>query len=724
MLDRLAAAALAACVAAAGIIAATEAEARITRIEITKTEPAFGGQVFGAAGAFERLVGRAYGEVDPAASANAEIQDIRLAPKNAHGMVDYATDIEIVRPADPAQANGVLLFNILNRGNKGLFNPFNADVPTTAAEINRLSSPGDGWLQRQGYTLIYFGWQADVLPGDGRMTFKVPVARNEDGSPITGKVRAEFVPTAPTTSYNLSSGWFTGMTHASYPTVNTDNRVSLGAGSLPTLTVRSRESAPREPISHTQWSFASCPNGTKPTPSETQICMPTGFQPGKLYELIYLARDPLVLGLGFAVARDLGAFLKTAAKDDAGSVNPVVHGGAVKSLVMGTSQSGRMIRTFLLLGFNKSEDGKQVFDAALPHIGGGLLPLNLRFAQPGRAWGEEIDHLYPAYDFPFTYGSEKDPITGRTQGILDRCAATRTCPLIIHAATALEIFEARQSLGLTDPLGVQDVAQPPNVRVYIMASTQHAPPPLPLPAKAPFGVCKQQQKSEPAHLDDARASHRARRLGEGGPRTAAVDDAAHRRCDPGGAGRGALPDDPGDELRRGRTSGDTLSRRRRPPAPARFWPRLPGRRDIGRDWRRAAEHRLGELQHPGAAGGCRRHRSRRHPRRLSAGADRNLYGLEPVPRRPIRGRFLHLLGQLRALRPDQGRTRSGRRSAPFDRGALCDQGRLCGGGSQGEPSPGLAALPARAGRRSPDRRGGEGRRAQRTVMRSFVGWVE
>ena len=486
------------------ILAALPAQARITRIEISKTEPAFGGRAFGTVGAFEHLGGRAYGEVDPKAAANAGVQDIRLAPVNARGMVEYSTDIEIVRPADPAKANGILFFNILNRGNKGALSLFNADVPNVTADINRLSDPGDGWLQRQGYTLIYFGWQADVLPGDGRMTFEVPVARNPDGSPVTGLVRAEFVPLVAATSYNLSSGYFTGMTHDSYPTLNTDNRVPLAGGFLPTLTVRAREAAPRIPLPITQWRFASCTDGTAPTPSDKRICMPSGFQPGKLYELVYQAKDPPVMGLGFAVTRDLGAFLRSAAKDEAGTANPVVHGGKVKALVMGTSQSGRMIRSFLLLGFNQDEAGGKVFDAALPHIGGGLLPLSLRFAQPGRAWGEEIDHLYPAYDFPFTYGREHDPLTGRTQGILDRCEATHSCPLIVHAATALEIFEARQSLGLTDPLGMQDVTQPPNVRVYIMASTQHAPPSGPLPTKAPFGLCKQQANPNP-HLWTMRA---------------------------------------------------------------------------------------------------------------------------------------------------------------------------------------------------------------------------
>jgi hypothetical protein len=479
------------------MLATMPAQARITRMEITKIAPAFGGQSFGAAGAFERVIGKAYGEVDPKAPANAAIQDIDLAPVNARGMVEYSTDIDILRPADPAKGNKVLLFNILNRGNKGAEDLFNADVRAPLADLNAVKAPGDGWLQRQGYTLIWFGWQADVLPGDNRMTFHVPAARNKDGSAVTGLVRSELVVRAPTTTLMLGSGWFTGLTHDSYPTVSTENRTPLADGFLPTLTVRSRESAPREPIANTAWRFGACDAADEPDPK--QICLPSGFQPGKLYELVYRARDPLVMGLGFAVTRDLATYLKTAEKDDAGVANPVAHGNDTRAIVMGTSQSGRMIRTFIHLGFNQGETGRRVFEGALPHIGGGLLPLNLRFAQPGRAWGQQIDHLFPAYDFPFTYASETDPLTGRTQGILDRCTASATCPQIIHAATALEMWEGRQSLGLTDPLGQHDAAEPANVRTYIMVSTQHGPAPLPLPTKAPFGgnACVQQPNPNP-----------------------------------------------------------------------------------------------------------------------------------------------------------------------------------------------------------------------------------
>src|SRR5215467_3319440 len=293
-------------------------QARITRIEITKTEPAFAGQTFGAVGAYERLTGKAYGEVDPTAEANASIQDITRAPRNARGMVEYVTDIDILCPADRSKGNGVLFFNIVNRGNKGGLSLFNADVPPNVLNSNNLTTPGDGFLQRQGYTVVWFGWQPDVAPGAGRLTMKVPVARNADGSPITGTVRsplttpAQIVPTAPINTLNLSSGWLTGLAHTAYPTVNADNRTPLADGFLPQLTVRAREHEPHSVISNNEWSFGACEQGKPAVINDTQICYPAGFKAGHLYELTYRARDPLVLGLGFAAARDVGAFLKLA----------------------------------------------------------------------------------------------------------------------------------------------------------------------------------------------------------------------------------------------------------------------------------------------------------------------------------------------------------------------------------------------------------------------------
>ncbi len=471
------------------------AEARITRVQIAKTEPAFGGATFGSVGAYERLTGKAFGEVDPKLPQSAIIQDIQLAPKNSRGMVEYVIDIDILRPADRSKSNGILFFNITNRGNKGGLSLFNANVPGGSA--NNLTNPGDGFLLRKGYTIIWFGWQADVLPGNGRMTMSVPVAHNPDGSWITGIVSSELLTLAPTNTLTLSSGWFSGGS-SPYPSVSTDNRAPLSDGFLPKLTIRRRQQDPRVPIPNTEWSFAACAqSGEPPVPSATQICFPAGFKPGELYEITYRAKDPLVLGLGFAATRDLGAFLKAATKDGDGTANPVLIPNA-RTIVMGSSQSGRFIRTFINLGFNRGEDGKIVFDGAFPEIGGGQLPLNVRWGQPGRGAGNaEVDNQTPGAEFPFTYGPETDPLSGRTGGILDRCTATHTCPKIVHAATSLEMWELRQSLGFTDPLGMKDLPDPANVRTYLMVSTQHAPAAVPLPTQAPFGACQQQPNPNP-----------------------------------------------------------------------------------------------------------------------------------------------------------------------------------------------------------------------------------
>ncbi len=481
-------------------LAAAPAQARVTGIEIVTREPAFGGQTFGGAGAYERLVGRATGELDPADPANAIIQDINLAPRNARGMVEYTTNIEILKPADMARGNRILLFEVDNRGNKLALANFNEAVAGGVADRNALSSPGDGWLMRAGYTMVWFGWEMDVRPGMGRIGMPPVIARRSDGAAITGVVRSEIITPAPTASVPIISSQqilnYPPDSYDSYPTASLDNRTPAPDGFLPTLTVRTREEDPRQPIPNSEWAFGVCALGGPVTADPKHICLGGGFEPGRLYELIYRAQNPTVGGLGFAATRDIGAFLRNAENDDSGQANPV-HRSDNLAILEGTSQSGRMIRSFIALGFNRDESGRRVFDGAYPHIGGGLMPLNVRFGQPVRAWGEQADHLYPAYDFPFAYARQFDPVTQRSGGLFDRCEATETCPRLFHVATALEMWEGRQSLGLTDPLGLVDSADLPDVRTYIMASTQHGAAALPLPTHAPFGNCQQQPNPNP-----------------------------------------------------------------------------------------------------------------------------------------------------------------------------------------------------------------------------------
>ena len=200
------------------------ADARITHIEIIKSEPAFGGQSFGDVGAYEHLTGQVTGELDPADPANSGIQDINLAPRNERGMVEYVTNIELLKPADMARGNRILFFEVNNRGNKLAPASFNTGVAGGVAERNALSSPGDGWLMRAGYTMVWFGWEMDVRPGMGRIGMPPIVAHNHDGSAITGTVRSEIITPLPATSVPISLSQqiqnYPVDSYDSYPTAN------------------------------------------------------------------------------------------------------------------------------------------------------------------------------------------------------------------------------------------------------------------------------------------------------------------------------------------------------------------------------------------------------------------------------------------------------------------------------------------------------------------------
>ena len=191
------------------------------------------------------------------------------------------------------------------------------------------------------------------------------------------------------------------------------------------------------------------------------------------------------MGLGFAATRDLIAFLRHAQRDDAGTPNPLA--GAIRTaLAHGTSQAGRFLRTLVLLGFNRDERGGVVFDGMNPHLASQLLPMNVRFGQPGRAYGQHEDHLYPTAQPPFGYGESIDDIARDAGGILDSCRRTRSCPRIIQTVSSTEYWQGRMSLDTTDVHGRFDLPQPADVRLFHFAGTQHVPA-----AVAAAGICQQ-----------------------------------------------------------------------------------------------------------------------------------------------------------------------------------------------------------------------------------------
>jgi len=439
------AALLAGCGGSDGDAAATPATTKFT---VTKTEDVTG--TFGSVGAYERLTGTFTGEVDPADSHNTIIQDLALAPRNANGKVEYTTDFVLLKPKDMTKANGVLRYDAPNRGNIVGIDPYFAS---------------------RGYVFLTSAWQGDVPAATGKVTLTVPVAKNADGSSITGPYRAELIPAATTTnSLSLPNGAYNSAMQP-YAPASLDN-------SLPgySLTRRINEGDAREFIPASDWKFAKC-DATTPfpgTPDAASICVKGGFVAPYFYELLYVAKDPKVMGLGFAAVRDIVDFLHNQQKDSTGAANPVV--GAIKStLASGVSQCGNFMKTFIHLGFNQTVAGAKAFDGVYAQIAARQTNLNSRFAIPGGGGGVRTDHT--AFGQGGTRGLDPayvDTVSGRSDGgILKRCNASGTCPKLFVGFSGTEFWTLQGSPLLTDALGTTDLVQPANARIYYYASSHH-----------------------------------------------------------------------------------------------------------------------------------------------------------------------------------------------------------------------------------------------------------
>ena len=417
------------------------------------------GADFGPVGAYERISGRARFAIDPSLPANSHIVDLTLAPAGDHGLVEYSTEFFIIKPVDMARGNRRLLYDVNNRGNKRALQFFNDAPPNN--DPRTAEDAGHGFLMRRGYTVVWCGWQGDLLPGDGRLTMELPVASGDHG-PVTGPFRAEFI---------IEEPGGTTVSLGGHDYIRPCPSVDLDSASA-TLTCRRLDQDPREPVPAGDWQFAAVDAGGNVWPSATNCHLPGGFRPGWIYELIYTAKDPLVLGLGFAGVRDLIDFLRNGDEDAAGQANPLREEspGVEKAYAWGRSQSGRFLRGFVYEGFNVSDNGGRIFDGVFSHVaGGGRLKLNYRFAQPDRYPRQHEDHLYPSEEFPFAYGRTEDPFTGEQDAILKR---PETDPLVIHTQTATEYWQRRGSLVHTDPRG-RDLPEHENIRVYLLSSLQH-----------------------------------------------------------------------------------------------------------------------------------------------------------------------------------------------------------------------------------------------------------
>lgn len=420
------------------------------------------GHTFGDGGAYESLSGRAVFALDPALPLNMAIVDLDRAPQDADGRVRCAADWWLMRPVEAARASGTLLYNVLNRGNKNLFPTFqNGGIG------NRLEQPGDfgdGFLFNRGVCMAAAAWQADVQPGLGRMLLDAPVA----GSPadrITGPVRMVVNLQRPSHSTRLVRE-----DHRHYPPLDLDESDAR-------LFVRDIPYAPTEEIPRDRWRFA-VEDGDALRPSGDHLWLADGFEPGRYYEVVYTAAHPVVVGVGFAVTRDLVSFLRHAATDTNGGANPLwERGGPLigQTIAYGASQSGRFLRQFLRDGFNEDEDGRPAFDGVMIHIAGaGVGGFNHRFGQPERTRAH-ANGVYPVEVFPFAPLPQTDPLTGRTAGLLDRARERGVLPKIIETNSSSEYWGAGASLIHTDPLGTADAEIPEEMRIYHVAGTQHVP---------------------------------------------------------------------------------------------------------------------------------------------------------------------------------------------------------------------------------------------------------
>ena len=414
-----------------GVLAALalSANARVTRLVVEHTEPV------GRDG-YEKLTGHFYGELDPKLRLNAIITDLEFAPRNGRGAVEYSATFTILKPIDPAKCSGLLLYLVPNRSH---INLTAGGLPTDA--------------RKRGDVLVASGWQSDIESDGGNETLFPVIARNPDGSSITGRVLARFAGMpAHTTTLPILRGERAG----------TGDPATLDT-SAAVLTRRGSENGETIPLRHTDWAFADCTGTPFPgVPDSLKICLKDGFDPAQLYELIYTAKDPRVYGIGFAATRDLNSYLRYG--------DSILRGRIKWAISQGSSQSGNFIRSFIHLGFNQDESGRIVFDGANPNIAVRQLALNIRFGAPsGTAMMYEAGSDGALWWEDYADDARRHP----SAGLLDRCRATKTCPKIAETLGSCEFYNLRASPDMVGTRADRDLPLPSNVRRYYFPGVTH-----------------------------------------------------------------------------------------------------------------------------------------------------------------------------------------------------------------------------------------------------------
>ena len=436
-------------------VAAT-ASADVVRVVVESRADVAGGMAYGLAGPYEKLAGMAYFEVDPANPANRIVTDIALAPRNERGMVEFRSNFFLLKPKDTGRGNGTVLYEVSNRGGKGMLGYFNNAAgsrdPQTAAEM------GDGFLLQNGFSLLWLGWQFDVPLRDGQMRLHTPVA-TDGGNSITGLVRSEVIVNERAYDRSLAD-----RSHIAYAVADPDDPANV-------LTVRDGVDQPRRVIPRDQWRFARRNDDGSVVDDPTRVYLESGFEPFKIYDVVYVARDPALVGLGPAAVRDMISQMKYETTPELG-----LDAGAIEHAVAwGVSQSGRFLRTLLYHGFNTDEQNRRAFDGVMAHVaGGGRGSFNHRFAQPSRDGHPFLNKLYPSDIFPFTDVVQHDPETDMRDGLLAGIQPGHM-PKVFYTNSSYEYWGRAASLIHTTLDGAADAPLLDNVRIYSFAGGQHGP---------------------------------------------------------------------------------------------------------------------------------------------------------------------------------------------------------------------------------------------------------
>jgi hypothetical protein len=408
----------------------------VTSVDIIERSDVLEGASLGSAGPYERVTARVHFAVDPKLAPNRIIADIDLAPRNKDGKVEFSADLFMLKPRDPAKGNGTAILEISNRGGKGLLNMFDlaqgSTDPRTAADF------GDKFLLDQGYTLVWIGWEFDVPPSPKLLHLYAPVATN-NGQPIVGLVRAEWEGDKLVDTIPLGDRVQLG-----YPVADPN-------GSENRIFVRDKIKGERQLIARDKWKFAD----------PTHVTLDGGFQPGRIYEVVYKAKDPVLVGLGPTAVRDTASFLKYGGAETALSDEPKY----IKRVIgFGVSQSGRFLRTFMYDGFNEDEKSRRAFDGVWAHVAGaGRGAFNARWAQPSRDGHPFFNVTYPIDLPPF---SDRD-------GLLAKATQANVVPKIFYSNGEYEYWGRAASLIHTTPDGKQDEPPSKDTRIYFFAGSQH-----------------------------------------------------------------------------------------------------------------------------------------------------------------------------------------------------------------------------------------------------------